>query len=547
MGKRVALTVALLTTIGLGLSSDAAASTIYSAAPIPVPAGWVFGAPKINDLGQVIGDAVVGYDAYGNDICRGIMWDRRTHTTYVLPDLPGGKDESHACGINNSGQVAGYSSEAWAGEWYADAAVLWTPTTGEVRVLDHRAVPNPNITHNEYGMAINSAGWVAGSADGAARWDLQGHLQELGGLTVPNNGSYGLDINDSNEVVGWAYINDPVYGLTMRAFLWDPGPQAMYDLGVLPIAGHWQSDALAINNLGNAVGWSEKTDYRPHAFYKSRFGSMVSIEASLPGEVLCSTPTDINDSNQVVGYWYDEGADVDKAFVWDPVTGAKVLTDLVDSSGHGMSVRYTGGINNGGEVVAWLGGGSSWDWYILTPHELDSDPLPQGPGVGASLLGGSGGGQPGGVDFNFSNVSAGGTLSAVYQQTDPASFAAGYLDDPSDVDFILSGLPGGNVQFWDVSLEGGAFDRATLTVHYDEALLPVGFDETTLGISHYHDGVWENLPIVGQDVVANTLTFETTSFSLLVATPEPATLGLLMVGGLVLLRRRMLPRAMPKK
>ena len=546
MERRIAYTLVLLTTVSLGLSSAALAgtSTIYSVAPIDVSVGWSFSANKINDLGQVVGDG-----QYTSGGPRGLMWDRRTHTTYVLPDLPGGKDESHAYGINNSGQVAGYSSETWAGTWYADAAVLWTPTTGEVRVLDHAVVTNPNINHSEQGMAINTAGLVAGRALGnASLWDTGGHLQDLGGLTIPSAGSYGFDINDHNDVTGFAYIPVGTSGVWAHAFLRDGGTGNMFDLGVLPIAGHEQSFGRAINNAGSVVGYSIKADYQARAFYKSLAGSMVSISASLPAGVISrliyNFANDINDSNQVVGECllkqFEASNEQQQAFVWGPTSGGQMLSDMLDSSGHGMAVRMASAINNLGEIVVrtQLPGESGWVWHILTPHERDSDPLPQGPGVGANLLGGSGGSQPGGLDLTFDNVLTGGTLSAVYRQTDATSFANGYLNSPSDIGFVLSGLPGGNVQFWEVALEGGAFDMATLTVHYDDSLLPVGFDETTLGISHYHDGVWENLSAAARDTFANTITFETTGFSSFVLTPEPATLSLLALGGVGLLTRR---------
>lgn len=546
MKRRIAYTLVLLTTVSLGLSSAASAgtSTIYSVAPIDVSVGWSFRPNKINDLGQVVGDG-----QYTSGGPRGLMWDRQTHTTYVLPDLPGGKDESYACGINNSGQVAGYSSETWAGTWSAKAALVWTPTTGQVRVLDHTVVTNPNINHSEIGMAINTAGLVAGQAlSSAALWDTGGHLQDLGGLTIPNCGSYAYDLNDHNDVTGFAYIPVGTHGgVWAHAFLRDGGTTGnMYDLGVLPIAGHEQSFGRAINNAGSVVGYSIKADCQARAFYKSWAGSMVSISASLPAGVISrlihSLANDINDSNQVVGECllkqFEASDEEQQAFVWGPTSGGQMLSDMLDSSGHGMAVRMASAINNRGEIVIIGMGDSSGGWYILTPHEVDSDPLPQGPGVGANLLGGSGGSQPGGLDLTFDNVLTGGTLSAVYRQTDATSFANGYLNNPSDIGFVLSGLPGGNVQFWEVALEGGAFDMATLTVHYDDSLLPVGFDETTLGISHYHEGVWENLSAAARDTFANTITFETTGFSSFVLTPEPATLSLLALGGLAALARR---------
>ena len=66
-------------------------------------------------------------------------------------------------------------------------------------------------------------------------------------------------------------------------------------------------------------------------------------------------------------------------------------------------------------------------------------------------------------------------------------------------------------------------------------------DEEELLVYHQllSDG-WEPLPILARDTVGNTLTVTTDSFSMFVlgGVPEPATLGLLLLGGLAMLRRK---------
>jgi len=140
-------------------------------------------------------------------------------------------------GINDSGQIAGYSS---------NHAVRWTGTTAEYL--------GTFGSSNNFAYGINSSGDVAGSAQTAngsaqhaVRWTGT-TPEDLG--TLGGTNSFGYGINDSGDVVGMSQITD---NATRHAFLYTGG--TMYDLfNMLPLdSGVTNLDistAGSINNSG---------------------------------------------------------------------------------------------------------------------------------------------------------------------------------------------------------------------------------------------------------------------------------------------------------
>jgi hypothetical protein len=153
----------------------------------------------------------------------------------------------------------------------------------------------------------------------------------------------------------------------------------------------------------------------------------------------------------------------------------------------------------------------------------------------AQALGGAS--QVGGVTVNFDGTESGATLTV--QQVPnltaltPAAIAAGQANHA----FALSTQDlSVNPQIWtvdypDAALNGGV---ATIVFHYDPSLLPVGTDQTQLGIWHYNSlvGQWQFGGTV--DTTADTITFQTSSFSPfelgLQVVPEPSSVALLGMG-----------------
>ena len=177
-----------------------------------------------------------------------------------LGDLPGGNNESSAYGVNDNGQVVGYSGA----------------TTGQR----------------------------------AFRWS-SGSMQDIGDLSGGNDFSFAYGINNNGQVVGWSKADTGD-----RAFLWSSG--SMSDLGDL-LGGNNSSFAYGINNNGQVVGCSSATTGQ-RAFLWSSGSGMQDLndylDASGTGWAL-RWASDINDAGQIVGYGMYGGAT--RAFLLTPV------------------------------------------------------------------------------------------------------------------------------------------------------------------------------------------------------------------------------------
>ncbi|MCC7406852.1 MAG: hypothetical protein IT442_02195 [Phycisphaeraceae bacterium] len=158
-------------------------------------------------------------------------------------------------------------------------------------------------------------------------------------------------------------------------------------------------------------------------------------------------------------------------------------------------------------------------------------------GGGANIMGhvAGGAGFAGGVDFDFSQVDAPGTLRGEFFRTPAAELDGGL----AAIDFILSGE---TIQVWDFGFDGSFTGLVTLTFTYDESLLGTGVAEGMLYIHHQlGDGSFELLPVIARDLVNNTITVQTEGFSAFVlgVVPEPSSLAVMcMLLGPWVLRRR---------
>ncbi len=161
----------------------------------------------------------------------------------------------------------------------------------------------------------------------------------------------------------------------------------------------------------------------------------------------------------------------------------------------------------------------------------------------ASVLGGAA--TPGGVSINLPGPTDGGTFTAQQiPDTSGLSQAAVTAAETNPVFAASTADLSVNPQIWTVDytgLVGG--QTATLVFHYDPALLPVGLDESQLGIWHFNGTDWDFGGTV--NTLDHTIAFDTTSFSpfvLGVSVPEPGTLVLAAMGaaalGVVARRRR---------
>ena len=135
------------------------------------------------------------------------------------------------------------------------------------------------------------------------------------------------------------------------------GAYTMTDLGTL---GGSLSEAFAINEAGQVLGYSQTASGQQHAFVWDN-GVMTDL-GTLGGNF--SYPTAINDVGQVVGY-SRTASSVIHAFIWD----SGVMTDLGTLGG---SYSQANGINEMGQVVGFsdLAGGEQhaflWEGGVMT-------------------------------------------------------------------------------------------------------------------------------------------------------------------------------------
>lgn len=184
----------------------------------------------INDAGQVAG-------AFNSEVAiLPFLWS--AGGVQELP-LPGGASGGEACGINQIGEMVGYSS----GEKGLQA-VVWREGKAPQELA-----PLPGDSFST-ARRINDSGQVAGTSGSgnnrqAVVWSKNGVVQRLG--TLPgDSSSEATGISLAGEVVG--YSEGPK---GTRAFLWS-GEKGMQDLGLLP--NGIEAQALAMNDSGIVVG-----------------------------------------------------------------------------------------------------------------------------------------------------------------------------------------------------------------------------------------------------------------------------------------------------
>lgn len=218
--------------------------------------GWQTGATAINESGQIAGYAMtpLGSSAF--------LW-----TNGVMKNLgtPAGFNHSRAEGLNNRGQVVGYSLIQRNGKWESRAWV-WSREAG-MQLLPGSEYSNAH--------AINDAGMIVGNArdtDGRMRvavW-INGEINFL-----PRDAYVAYDINARGQVVGDASpFHEIGWGSWPSAYVWSR------EVGLQYVSTLWGSagSALGINDNGDVVGWGPygTDDHMVHGWV-SRRGAATSL------------------------------------------------------------------------------------------------------------------------------------------------------------------------------------------------------------------------------------------------------------------------------
>lgn len=113
--------------------------------------------------------------------------------------------------------------------------------------------------------------------------------------------------------------------------------------------------------------------------------------------------------------------------------------------------------------------------------------------AGTTVSGGCNGGSsmPGGLNYEFEDVSSDGSCFGDYSKADAAEIAV-RVDEGEFTPFTFL-TPGEPAQIWKVQFGGTYSGNVNLNFGYDASLLPPGFDESTLSLYEFVDGAWRKL------------------------------------------------------
>jgi len=262
---------------------------------------------RINDDGIIVGRAQDSAGRFRAFITR--MSGGTIELTALDPRADGDFGAAH--GINGTGQVAGYFTDA-----------------GDHMSARNRVFLYRNFEINDIGtfggedgvtMAINDRGHVAGYVSSEPHADYAQHRSFLliGEKFVPI-GSLGgqlttaRDLNGNDQVVG----DGDVGGGEHHAFVFSGG--VLRDLGTL--AGGRQSAAYGINERGEIVGFSEGPDRSARAVMISS-GIVLDLNDLIPGQSgwVLTEARDINDAGRIVGTGWLNGQQ--RGFLLTPKNG----------------------------------------------------------------------------------------------------------------------------------------------------------------------------------------------------------------------------------
>lgn len=223
--------------------------------------------------------------------------------------------------------------------------------------------------------AMNEAGDVVGTGTtGSGAWVSHAGAPAVL-LPLPSGVQFGFanDINDAGVIVGSVGAAYPGYG---KAVAWIPdgsGGYTIQEYGTLP--GHVHSDATAVNNLGDVIGYSSNGTFR----YPVLFSAPGGIQGLSATGVF--DPVDINDQRVLIDHSFTcKRLDLNTMIVEDlgvptgppnylASTGeainesGQVAGSVINTSGSNCdheAARYTDGV--GWEVLSGCGQtNSAWD------------------------------------------------------------------------------------------------------------------------------------------------------------------------------------------
>jgi len=356
------------------------------------------GAPieeSVNNQGFAVGGASTGlpdpyapncfFDCY---IDHAFLWKKGFLTD--LGTLPAGYS-STASWVNERGLIMGESENGFLDPMNGlpeQVAVVWLQS-GEI--IDLGTLGGDF----SYGNAMNNRGHVVGIAENtvpdpfsylggtethAFIW-RDGFMEDLGTLGGPD--SWGADVNDQGDIVGWSYINSTpnsnngalcgANAPTQDPVLWQRDGR-MIDLGTFGgtcgVVGSMfnAGSGGAINNRGQIIGTSNLAGNQRHHAFLWNEGALTDL-GTLGGDN--SDAYWINDAGEIVGSADVPGAQHNHhAFLWKN----DKMRDLGIAKGWPCSTAID--INSKGQVIidtgiCFVGGGPGMLWENGILYDLN--------------------------------------------------------------------------------------------------------------------------------------------------------------------------------
>jgi probable HAF family extracellular repeat protein len=311
-------------------ASAAFAQNHYQITRIPTAQGANSSALGINNKGEV-----VGYSFQGEDY-RAFLYSSSDQSLTDVGSL-GGKINA-ACAINDAGQVTGYSQDG-NGNLLAFAFSRKQPIAS-LGTLDG-ASTSEAFGINNNGAAVGDS--QSGNQNHRPVLFFKGSVQDLGlsGSNEPDAFETAFAINEAGQIVGRHSVGNNA----SRAFVFINGNTT--DLSTL---GGANGEALAINKNGVVVGDSDTAGGPAHAFVLDH--SQVKDLGTLPGFDNASYARGINSSGDIVGE--SDSADRKRAFLYTKgqlLELDKLAENLSEAGFNSLDVAY--GINDKGWIVGY--------------------------------------------------------------------------------------------------------------------------------------------------------------------------------------------------
>ena len=390
--------------------------------------------------------------------------------------------------------------------------------------LFHEIPIDPGLSGAQTATGVNENGVVSGnlitSPDYGFVWDQTSGAEYFNPGGPAGGEWHGEDINDNNEVVSFFGGANAWKGAIWRDSSYD-------DLG--GVSGYIETVPIAINNHGTVVGgtWASAYGAGPPCIGDAASGMRI-LDAQFPNESLA---TDINDANQIVGY---NGMGSTRT-AWRYESGTiQTLPHLSGSSSMAQGINAAGkvaGVSNS-RAVLWQGslpqdlgtlGGSSSQANAVNDNDVVVGRAHTASGAEHAFVW-----QDGQMhDLNYlANAPAGWTLVSASDVSNNGVIAgSGYRNGQQRAFALIPVLLGDADRDGDVD---------------DDDLSRVLANWTGPG---GRGGTWETGDFdrdggVSEDDLSLLLANWTGS----AAVPGPATLSLLGLGGLVLLRHKRRPR-----